>query len=386
VVSVIASETDRDALLVRVLGTIVTTANADLGLLAVLDGKGTVRIRAIKQTTGPAELVDQSIAEIPASVRRAIENVLLTGVAIRASATAGAAEVERAEAEPRAVLCVPMERNGVVMGAVYLENRASRHAFNRGREGFVQAFANQAAIALENARLLVEVQSALELQTLQTEASHRFVPEHMMRALSVSNITDVALNQASESEMTVVFADLRGFTSIASQLGPKRTVEMINRYLDHVQPGIAANGGFVVQYFGDGLIALFPARADDALFGAIAMVRGLAGYNQQRGDFPELQSGIGIHHGPVVLGVIGDPDHIQCAVIGDAINVASRIEAQNKEFHTSVLISEDCLARLERPDLFELRPLGPVRLRGKAEPLRLFELAGETRAKPAEEE
>jgi hypothetical protein len=149
---------------------------------------------------------------------------------------------------------------------------------------------------------------------------------------------------------------------------------MINRYLSHVQPGIAAYGGFVGQYYGDGILALFPKEPDDALRGAIAMCRGLEAYNRDRGpDFPELRFGMGLHSGPVILGTIGDPDHFQCAVVGDSVNLASRMGDLTKHFGSILVLSAATREGIMAPDQFALRPLGSVALDARAEGMEVFE-------------
>lgn len=195
----------------------------------------------------------------------------------------------------------------------------------------------------------------------------------LLQALGERAITDVQLDNVVEQDLSVVFADIRGFTAIARDLGPDRTIQMINRYLGHVQAGIAGNGGFVGNYMGDGLLALFPGRMDDALHGAIAMSRGLDGYNRDRGDFPELSIGLSVNRGPVTLGMIGDQDHIQCGVRGDAVNIASRIETLTKTLGAQMLIHGPCIDLLEDPGRFVLRGIGAYPVPGQSQPVRLYE-------------
>ena len=122
------------------------------------------------------------------------------------------------------------------------------------------------------------------------------------------------------------------------------------------------------------MLALFPKDPDDALRGAIAMCRGLEGYNRERGpEFPELRFGMGLHRGPLTLGTIGDPDHFQCGVVGDSVNRASRIENLTKYFGATLVLSTATLARIVMPDPFGLRSLGPVAVAGNAKGIEVFE-------------
>ena len=199
------------------------------------------------------------------------------------------------------------------------------------------------------------------------------MPEYLVRELGVGKITEVGLNLPSETELTVVFVDRRGFPGLSQKLGASGTIRMINSYLEHVQPGIAAYGGFVGNYLGDGLLALFPGAGEQALYGVSAMARELAGYNSERGDLPELGFGMGVHRGKVTIGMIGDRDHIQCSVLGDTVNVASRLQDLTKELSAKVIVSRESLPDTSFVDSELLRSLGKVALRGRSEEVQVFE-------------
>lgn len=362
----LGSGADRRAMPRLVLDWLLNEANADGGLVVLADDGGTLQVAARTADTGPDLPAD--IDTLAPDTRQLVDLCLRTD---QAQITQVAPEATRSA--PGVRLCVPIQVHDRTVGAVYLENRVNRRAFGARTAELVQAVANQMGLALDNDRLLRIEQAALDSQRRQTEANRRFVPEELMRALGVASITEVGLNRAAESVMTVVFADLRGFTGTAQALGPARTIQMINRYLDHVQPGIAAHGGFVANYFGDGLLALFPNAPDEALEGVLAMARGMAGYNRARGDLPELAFRVGVHTGPVTLGMIGDRDHWQCTVLGDAVNTAARLEGLNARFGSQILVSGECHQALSRPDRFAFRALGQELLRGRTAPTQLFE-------------
>ena len=119
---------------------------------------------------------------------------------------------------------------------------------------------------------------------------------------------------------------------------------------------------------------MFPNEPDDALRGAIAMCRGLEVYNRERGaEFPALRFGMGLHSGPVILGTIGDPDHFQCAVVGDSVNLASRMEGLTKYFGATLVLSAATRERIVAPDQFALRSLGSVAVEGWTDGMEMFE-------------
>lgn len=387
-VAAISSEIDEAALLARLMPTLMQAAGADRGLLLLRDPQGALWIEVEARLAGVTVQrvalapLDAGDAPAPVPLSRRVVDLAQRSAEPVVVHDAAAAELLEGEAYAReqgvaALLALAIALQGRPLGVLYLENHVARGAFTDSRVEIVRALGAQAGIALENARLYGRVQSALDAQTVLTEANRRFVPREFVSGLGVQSIVDVRLNVAIEREMNVLFVDLRGFTQLTLTLGPKATVAVINRYLSHVQPGIAAHGGFVGQYYGDGVMALFPNDADDALRGALAMCRGLEGYNRERGsDFPALAFGMGLHSGPLTLGTIGDPDHFQCGVVGDSVNLASRMEGLTKHFGATLVLSGATVERLKAPQSFLLRPLGRVEVAGRRQQLEVYEGAG----------
>jgi class 3 adenylate cyclase/CheY-like chemotaxis protein len=155
-------------------------------------------------------------------------------------------------------------------------------------------------------------------------------------------------------EATILFADIRGFTSLAETLGAHAVVDFLNRYFAYMADVIAAEGGTIDKFIGDGIMALFgiPAPhgddADRAVAAARNMLRALSLLNEQP-DFPKLKIGIGIATGPVIAGRIGSPDRMNHTVIGNAANLAARIEGVCKSYGCPILICGETMKRLQRP-------------------------------------
>ena len=376
-IATISSEIDEQELLRRLMPTMMHASGADRGLLLLLDPQSRLWIEAEASLTETASR-RISLDDFANVSRRAVDFALRSRqpVVIHDAPAANllAGEDYSRVAGVAAILAISIAVRGRGIGVLYLENHCARHAFTPKRVEVTLALGVQVGIALENARLYGRVAHALTEQSVLAEANQRFVPQQILSGLGVNSIVDVQLNDAMEHEMNVLFVDLRDFTALSIARGPRGTIEMINRYLSHVQPGIVAYGGFVSQYFGDGVLALFPNDADDALRGAMAMCRGLEGYNRERGgDFPELRFGMGLHSGPITLGTIGDPDHFQCGVVGQSVNLASRMEGLTKHFGATLVVSGATQARLSSPELFGLRPLGWVEVAGCENPIEVFE-------------
>jgi adenylate cyclase len=180
-----------------------------------------------------------------------------------------------------------------------------------------------------------------------------------------------------ERRITVMFADLRGFTTLAEKLYPYDSVFLLNRYFEVMSDAIERNGGEVDKFLGDGIMALFgvsPARGSgsrDALLAARDMLGALERLNREFDATisERLRMGIGIHMGPAVLGRVGGGRHAGLTALGDSVNIASRLEALNKDFGSSVVVSEATLTA-SRPVLPGAE-LHDVPVRGREEPLRI---------------
>ena len=155
-------------------------------------------------------------------------------------------------------------------------------------------------------------------------------------------------------EATILFADIRGFTTLAETLGAHAVVALLNRYFAYMADVVLAEGGTIDKFIGDGIMALFgiPTShgddADRAVAAARNMMRALSLLNEEPG-FPKLKIGIGIATGPVIVGRVGSPDRMNHTVIGNAANLAARIEGVCKIYGCPILISGETVKRLRRP-------------------------------------
>jgi predicted ATPase/class 3 adenylate cyclase len=281
-----------------------------------------------------------------------------------------------AEQRPVSVLCVPLVSQGVLGGIVYLENNRMRGAFNAERVEVLNVLSSVAAIALENARLYADVAKAHALQTRVSEAQARFVPEEFLRSLQRQSIVDVALGDNIRKEMSILFSDVRGFTRLVESMPAPEHIGFINEYLGRMEPAIVENGGFVDSYLGDGIMALFEGDVENAVRAGIKMSVELGRFNAERrlAGLDPIEMGVGISTGPLTLGTIGGAMRIKCGVIGDPVNLASRIESLTKHLGCALLISHHTRELLGDPPPFDLRLVDRVRVKGKLLPITLFEV------------
>ncbi len=181
-------------------------------------------------------------------------------------------------------------------------------------------------------------------------------------------------------EMSVLFSDLRGFTTITENGEPEALVQQLNEYFTKMVEIVFRNGGTVDKFVGDMVMALFGAPVDDvhhadaAVTTAVEMVQELAELNRRWAaeGRTQLDIGIGVNSGDMIAGNIGSSAIMSYTVIGDNVNLGARLESLNKEYRTRIIISEATRSRLARP--YELRPLGAVVVKGKTKPVDIFEV------------
>jgi len=214
-----------------------------------------------------------------------------------------------------------------------------------------------------------------ELQKVNS-AFGRFVPHAFLESLGHTSVLDVQLGDQVEKDVTVLFSDIRGYTSLAEGMTPKENFSFLNAYLGRMGPIIQKNGGFVNQYYGDGIMALFMGKPEDAIQAGVQMQRELARYNEtrmERGRTP-IRIGIGLHTGPLMMGIIGDTLRLEAGVVSDTVNTAARMEGLTKHFGVNLLISEATIEGLGKEDAYAIRQLGKVQVKGRKGPLDVYQV------------
>ncbi len=220
----------------------------------------------------------------------------------------------------------------------------------------------------------LEIALVAELEIAQ--ATSRFVPNQFLSFLGCKSIVNVKLGEAVELEMSVLFSDIRDFTTLSEQMTPEENFKFINSYLSHMEPLIVANQGFIDKYIGDAIMALFSENADDAVRAGIAMLHALVEYNQYRtsvGYIP-IKIGVGINTGSLMLGIVGGPGRMDGTVISDTVNLASRIESLTKKYGVSLLITQQTFERLSNPADYAIRVIDRVQVKGKLEMVTVYEV------------
>jgi adenylate cyclase len=203
---------------------------------------------------------------------------------------------------------------------------------------------------------------------------------YLSRDVMARVLTDAPELQGEYREVTVLFSDLRGFTTLSERMEPDRIAAHLNEYFGEMTAAIFAHRGMINDFIGDAVMGVFGAPVDDpehawhAVQSAVAMDRALQALNQrwQAAGLPPLRMGIGIHSGRVFAGNVGGRERLKYTVIGDAVNVGSRVEGLNKDLGTTILLTEEVLAVVG--DRVRVRDCGPQAVKGRVEKVRVFEV------------
>ena len=214
----------------------------------------------------------------------------------------------------------------------------------------------------------------------KTTAYERFVPTKFLEHLGKDEVEEIRLGDVSREELSVLFSDIRSFTSLSERMSPEENFRFINTYLNYVAPVIERNGGFIDKYVGDAIMALFSGIeqgvADDAVRAAIAMIEQLHLYNTRyrKEGQQAITAGIGINTGTLMLGTVGSEQRMDGTVIGDTVNLASRLERLTRLYEIDIAISSNVLEHLNNQSAFMTREIDTVQVRGKEEPVTIYEV------------
>jgi len=272
----------------------------------------------------------------------------------------------------RSTICAPLVAESRVHGALYADRLDPFAAFKPDDLELISAVAAQTAIAVENAR----AHERLAREEVARANYSRFLPEYVVKQM-LDNPESFKLGGVSQT-ITILFADIRGFTRISEHAAPEKIVNLLNRYFSAMTDIIFAHGGTLDKYLGDGLMALFgaptttPDDASNALNAAVAMQRRMLGINRelQEEGFPEIGVGMGMHTGEVIVGYVGSERRSEYTAIGDTVNTSSRLESNARG--GEILIS-DATAQAAH-SRYKLKPREPIMVKNRQQPVKLWEV------------
>ncbi len=258
------------------------------------------------------------------------------------------------------------EEGNIAFAIVAFQNISDRKQAESERQAFVQKLCE----------LNEDLERSLDAEERLTEVAERFVPNQFLSFLGYESLVEVKVGDAVEQEMSVLFSDIRNFTTLSESMTPEENFKFINGVLSRLEPAIIDNNGFIDKYIGDAIMALFGGDPDNAVKAGIAMLHKLAEYNTTRGrpGRPQIKIGIGINTGSLMLGTVGGQNRIDGTVIGDAVNLASRVETLTKSYGVSLLITQETFLNLENPNNYHIRLIDRVTVKGKSQEVIVYEV------------
>lgn len=272
----------------------------------------------------------------------------------------------------RSAMCAPLVGKDQLFGVLYVDNLEKASAFTQDELNVFALVAAQAGAAVDNAM----AHEKIAQQSLQRSALERFLSPEVVEMV-VAN-PDIRLGGVNQ-EVTVMFADIRGFTTMSETMAPSRVVEILNEYFTRVTDVIFDNGGTLDKYIGDAVMAVFGApisKGNDAaaaVSSAMQIQRLLVELNRDAAarEWPELRVGIGINTGYAIAGNIGSPRRLDYTVVGDAVNTAQRL--MTNAAGGQILISESTAKKLGKTGkTIDLERLPELKVKGRSEAVPVF--------------
>jgi adenylate cyclase len=272
----------------------------------------------------------------------------------------------------RSTICAPLITESNVHGVVYADRFDPFASFSAEDLELISAVAAQTAVTVET----VKAHKRLAREEVARANYSRFMPEYVVKQIleSPHSFKLGGINQ----KITVLFADIRGFTAFSETEKPEKVVGLLNRFFSAMSELIFAHGGTLDKYTGDGLMALFgaptatPEDAQNALQTAVAMQKRLIALNEEfeAEGLRRINVGIGLHTGEATVGYIGSDQRSEYTAIGDTVNIASRLESN--ALGGQILISEATAS--EGGELFTFIPQEPLSVKNRLQPVSLFEV------------
>jgi predicted ATPase/class 3 adenylate cyclase len=352
-----AARTETDLHRIIAQSVVDTTRATRVLLFTAEDGDLTVRA-----SCRGGEMVDSSAADQPYDAE------------LLQRAARGDAPVVSDPDAVRAGLAAPIRLQDKLIG-VLLAEQTSAAGFTPGHQEALSLLCTQAAVPLWNFALEAQLKAADEYRQSLIDAQSRFVPNEVLRILDIDDLRLVRAGHRVEREMTVLISDIRGYTTMLEDMDVTEAGNLAMGFLRAVELPIVSCNGLVQDVRGDEILAIFESPADGVRAG-LAMLRSLREHNEERRALgsAELRVGIGINTGTVGVGLVGGVNRMVLTVIGDAVNLAARIESINKRYGSTLLISDATRMLLDDADGFDIRRMERVMVVNRRAPVTIYEV------------
>jgi len=278
------------------------------------------------------------------------------------------------------VLAVPITVQDRTIGVIYAEQGEYGRDFGADHEQAVAFLCAQAAAPLWNLQLEARLRAADEYRQSLIDVQSRFVPNELLRILDIDDLRRVRSGYRVEREMTVLISDIRGYTTMLEDMDVAEAGNLAMGFLRAVELPIISFNGMIQDVRGDEIVAVFESEAD-AVRAGLAMLRSMREHNRERKALGsvELRAGIGINTGAIAVGLVGGVNRMVLTIIGDAVNLAARVESTNKRYGSAILISDRTYKRLAQSE-FDVRRMERVMVVNRRRPVTIYEVYDEDSA------
>jgi class 3 adenylate cyclase len=360
-----------------VLGTVADTTGASR-IVGLTGEEEQLTVRALYEN-GKTTTIEGPWTEVPYDreiVRRVVESASPLIVA------ADPVGVGRALSRPpshdesvQSTLVVPVRVQDKTIGIIYAEHHEPGKHFTAAQQEAVAFLCTQAAAPLWNFQLEARLQAADEYRRSLIDVQSRFVPNELLRILDIDDLRRVRSGHRVERRMTVLISDIRGYTTMLEDMNVSEASNLAMGFLRAVEVPIVSSNGMIQDVRGDEIVAVFESEAD-ALRAGLGMLRSLREHNRERvaHGSEELRAGIGLNTDSLGIGLVGGVNRMVLTIIGDAVNLAARIESTNKRYGSGLLISDKTYRGLANPEEFDIRRMERVMVVNRRKPVTIYEV------------
>lgn len=375
-----------DGLANIVLGSVADTTGAGRVLFLTGDAEN-LSVRAVNDH-GNITTVDGPWTEVSYdgdAVRRALDAgsaLIVAAGCVHPGGSSAAPDAHRSvTAAAPSLLIVPITVQDSIVGVVYAEQDVSGRSFDANDEQAVTFLCAQAAAPLWNFQLEARLRAADEYRQSLMDVQSRFVPNELLRILDIDDLRRVRAGYRVEREMTVLISDIRGYTTMIEDMNVAEAGNLAMGFLRAVELPIISYNGMIQDVRGDEIVAVFESESD-AVRAGLGMLRSLREHNEERRALgsQELRAGIGINTGAVAVGLVGGVNRMVLTIIGDAVNLAARIESTNKRYGSALLISDRTYQRIAASERFDVRRMERVMVVNRRRPVTIYEVYDEDSA------
>jgi len=377
----VTSATTLDEVLEIAMGSIFSVINADRGVIMLIDkDTGKLVYKLTKRSKNSKDKNEHVF------VSQTITNKVINDKVSIITSDAGndprfQAGLSIAQFHIRSALCVPLWEKQDVFGVIYVDNLLQNAAFTQDELELLTAIANQIAIRIKQD----ELYESLKKEALMRSNLERYHSPDVVEMIIHQSGGKQIGREVIEKEVTILFADIQNFTTISEKITPRQLSEMLNEFFETTTKIVFEYKGSVNKYIGDAILAVFGAPIDlpehqlKATQAGIKMLKAIQNLQDTSPlDFPRYHLRIGINTGNVVAGNIGAQKRIEYTVLGDAVNIASRLNQFAES--NQVVIGENTYQAVK--DNINALPLGGVKLKGKEKEVKVYKVIDEPSTSP----